>query len=70
MNLRTTGNTCARLMMGQDEIGLKVRHWLRKHEFPVFTRELPRYDVTIVKSLTGDMLCRNAVTTMTGPESY
>ena len=70
MNLRTTGSTYARLMMGQDEIGMMVRHWVGEPDFPVFTRELPAFDLTVVKSLTSDMVWGDAVAELAGPTQF
>lgn len=51
MNLRTTGSTYPRLMMGQDEIGIIVNSLLPAFDFPVYNRPDPGYDTIITKSL-------------------
>ena len=51
MNLRTTGSTFARLMMGQDELGFLLNEWLPEHDFPLFSRAEPAYDLVVTKSL-------------------
>jgi len=51
MNLRTTGSTYPRLMMGQDEIGAIVNWMLPDEDFPMYKRPKPGYDVVILKSL-------------------
>ncbi len=51
MNLRTTGSTYPRLMMGQDEIGTIINWMLPSVHFPVYKRPKPGYDAVILKSL-------------------
>jgi carbamoyl-phosphate synthase large subunit len=51
MNLRTTGSTFARLMMGQDEIGYIVRDLLPGRNFPVYVHPGPAYGQVVLKSL-------------------
>jgi len=51
MNLRTTGSTYPRLMMGQDEIGTIVKWMLPHVDFPMYKRLKPGYDAVILKSL-------------------
>jgi len=51
MNLRTTGSTFPRLMMGQDEIGYIIRDLLPGKEFPIYSRPEPAYGLIISKSL-------------------
>jgi carbamoyl-phosphate synthase large subunit len=52
MNLRTTGSTFARLMMGQDEIGSIIRDLVPEKEFPLYVRSTPGYGMMAMKSLT------------------
>lgn len=57
MNLRTTGSTHARLMMGQDELGWLVRNWVPgAGDFPLFERSEPAFGLTVAKSLGSDMV--------------
>ena len=51
MNLRTTGSTYPRLMMGQDEIGYIINWMMPEFEFPVYQRNVSGYDTIILKSL-------------------
>jgi hypothetical protein len=51
MNLRTTGSTYPRLMMGQDEIGTIVNWMLPAVDFPMYKRPKLGYDTVILKSL-------------------
>jgi carbamoyl-phosphate synthase large subunit len=51
MNLRTTGSTFARLMMGQDEIGYIFRDLLPGRNFPVYVHPGPAYGQVVLKSL-------------------
>lgn len=66
MNLRTTGSTYARLMMGQDELGFIVREWLPHVDFPVFERALPAYGLSVLKSLGSEMMWESDVAEMAG----
>ncbi len=52
MNLRTTGSTFARLMMGQDEVGQLIAEFVPNVEFPQFRRQQPAFDLTVTKSLS------------------
>lgn len=51
MNLRTTGSTYPRLMMGQDEIGTIINSLLPTVGFPIYKRPDPGYDTIVTKSL-------------------
>lgn len=51
MNLRTTGSTYPRLMMGQDELGIIINWALPDFNFPVYRRTTPGYDSIILKTL-------------------
>lgn len=51
MNLRTTGSTYPRLMMGQDEIGYIINNLLPSADFPIYKRDDPGYDTVITKTL-------------------
>lgn len=51
MNLRTTGSTFPRLMMGQDEIGYIVRDLLPDRRFPLYQKPEPAYGLIVSKSL-------------------
>ncbi len=51
MNLRKTGSTFPRLMMGQDEIGNIMNWMLPDLDFPIYKRQNPGYDTVILKSL-------------------
>ena len=51
MNLRTTGSTYPRLMMGQDEIGYIINNLLPSADFPIYKRDDPGYDTVITKAL-------------------
>lgn len=51
MNLRTTGSTHPRLMMGQDEIGYIINDLRPDLKFPVYERSKPIFDSIVVKSL-------------------
>ena len=52
MNLRTTGSTLPRLIMGQDEIGYIVRGCLPELNFPLYTRAPDQgYSTIVTKSL-------------------
>ena len=52
MNLRTTGSTFPRLMMGQDEIGYIVRDLMPDKAFPIYSRPEQAYDLIVTKSLS------------------
>lgn len=64
MNLRTTGSTYARLMMGQDELGLIVRHWLRKENFPFLGDDAGGFGLVVAKSLASDGFTRDGVSAL------
>ncbi|WP_018879443.1 hypothetical protein [Thioalkalivibrio sp. ALE9] len=64
MNLRTTGSTFARLMMGQDELGFLLNEWLPEHDFPQFSRPEPAYDLVVSKSLYSYATWMNPVETL------
>ncbi len=51
MNLRTTGSTYPRLMMGQDEIGYIINSFLPLADFPIYKRNDGGYDNIVTKSL-------------------
>lgn len=51
MNLRTTGSTYPRLMMGQDEVGYIINTLLPSANFPIYKRSDPGYDTIITKTL-------------------
>lgn len=61
MNLRTTGSTFPRLMMGQDEIGNIINWMLPEFEFPVYQRDNPGYNTVILKSLYSYQLSKDHV---------
>ncbi|WP_038050715.1 hypothetical protein [Thioalkalivibrio sp. ALJ1] len=64
MNLRTTGSTFARLMMGQDELGFLLNEWLPEHDFPRFSRSEPAYDLVVSKSLYSYSTWQDSVETL------
>lgn len=51
MNLRTTGSTYPRLIMGQDEIGFIINSLLPSADFPIYKRDDGGYDRIVTKSL-------------------
>jgi hypothetical protein len=51
MNLRTTGSTFARLMMGQDELGQIISNLMPHKEFPLYSRQPPAHELIVTKSL-------------------
>ena len=61
MNLRTTGSTFPRLMMGQDEIGAIVNWLLLGRNFPIYKRPKPGYDAVILKTLCSYQLFEDNV---------
>jgi len=65
MNLRTTGSTFARLIMGQDELGYLVRDLLPDKEFPIYARPEPAFDLVVTKSLATYSVMEGRAETLT-----
>ena len=65
MNLRTSGTTFARLLMGQDDLGFIINALLPDRKFPVYTRPPSASDLVITKSLATYSVEEDAAATMT-----
>jgi hypothetical protein len=51
INLRTNGNTFARLLLGHDDLGLIIKHFLPGHDFPIYTPGKDFHNDIVYKTL-------------------